>query len=314
VQLTPQKRNIVGASHRLALVVALALSRTPIASAASVPSSESDVVSRLRLSTVSRCFDRESLAEEVAGWLERNTVDSRVSVRVSGVEGDLSFTIAMNDEPPLVHRFADLPADCSAQRSAVALSIALAIDAVAPASNTGRPTERWTLSGNGMVTTPFPEHPAVGGNVTLGLELARWLRTDLAVLALFARDQSVRSDVAARFDVRLTAVRADACYLPGWSKAVTFGLCAGPWLGALTSVGHDTAAAQTQTNLFWAVEAALDADVALTRVVAIHARASLAVAGRGARVQVTETQSQTGASRDLPQAFGAFELGPSFSF
>jgi len=263
---------------------------------------------------VSRCFDRESLAEEVAGWLERSTIDSRVSVRVSGVEDDLSFTIAIDGEPPLVHRFADLPADCSAQRSAVALSIALAIDAVAPATNTGRPTERWTLSANGVVTTPFPEHLAVGGDVTLGLELARWLRTDIAVLALFARDQSVRSDVAARFDVRLTAVRADACYLPGRSKVVTLGLCAGPWLGALTSVGQDTAGAQTQTNLFWAVEAALDADFALTRVVAVHARASLAVSGRGARVQVTETQSQTSASRDLPQAFGAFELGPSFSF
>lgn len=235
-------------------------------------------------------------------------------MRVSGVEDDLSFTIAIDDEPPLVHRFDDLPADCSAQRSAVALSIALAIDAVAPASNTGRPTERWTLSGNGVVTTPFPEHPAVGGDVTLGLELARWLRTDLSVLALFARDQSVRSDVAARFDVRLTAVRADACYLPGWSKAVTLGLCAGTWLGALTSVGRDTSGAQTQTNLFWAVEAALDASVALTRGFAVHARASAVVSGRGARVQVPETQPQTSASRDLPQASGAFELGPSFSF
>ena len=77
------------------------------------------------------CLAKPVLSQAVAGWLDKDDIDDRISIRVKS-EGDpashISFVLRKDDKPAAFRQFLQPPAECSDQRAVVALSIALAID------------------------------------------------------------------------------------------------------------------------------------------------------------------------------------------
>jgi len=82
--------------------------------------------------TVARgeCLTEGPLLEHLRAWLERDRVDARLSVVIEeGDGGGASFVVLSEGVGRAARRFETLPRDCADRRAAVALAVALAIDA-----------------------------------------------------------------------------------------------------------------------------------------------------------------------------------------
>lgn len=279
--------------------------------ASAVPAAEQDLAHALALGVTSPCFDVQSLSDEVEHWLERDSVDSRLRVHVYEVQDSVTFSIALGSRQPLVRTFGELPDDCAARRSAVALSIALAIDAVAPPRARNAP--RWMISGSPALSTPYPDAVAFGGQATVEAAVTPSFRPALGALVAVAADQPVRSDLPVRFDAWLAAARLYGCWVIPVSDA-GFSLCAGPWLGASSTVARGLDDARSETRFFWAAAVALELEVHFTRTFGLLAGIDGLGALRKSAVRVADADGNTVAERALPRFVGTFRLGPAAFF
>ncbi len=266
------------------------------------------------LAVLSPCFDRQSLADEVARWLERGTVDGRVHVTIRQIDGDLGFVIRFGDQEPLVRRFPELPRDCPGELRAVALSIALAVDAITPKGAGFEPARRFRLSAQSVLTTPAPEHPGIGGAVGLRIHVADWFSPQIGVLAAVAPSQSVSADSAARFDAWWTLVQAAGCAETGASRVVRLGACLGVLGGAATVVARGIPDDRTESAVYGAVAGSATLLVRLADTVGLDVAADALLPFRPGRVRVLDASGRVAASRDLPRFAGMLRIGPAFLF
>ncbi|MBM4362775.1 MAG: hypothetical protein FJ104_08845, partial [Deltaproteobacteria bacterium] len=130
----------------------------------------------LEVRGVSPCLAPGTLAEEVEEWLGRDRVDARLRVRVDALADRSVFSISLGSATPHARAFPELPADCEAQRRTVALSIALAIDALAPAAPGRSIALRPSISVDVVASTPWPAGSGLGGAVSLGIAPLEFLR------------------------------------------------------------------------------------------------------------------------------------------
>ncbi|MFO0567563.1 MAG: hypothetical protein U0263_18030 [Polyangiaceae bacterium] len=101
-----------------------------------------------------RCMTRQELVQNVELWLGRGTLDERISIRVEELDPtSLRFVVSRGGAPAAERRFKTTDVACPDLRAAVALAIALAIDAtvlkavlepVAPAPTEPPPAPRET--------------------------------------------------------------------------------------------------------------------------------------------------------------------------
>jgi hypothetical protein len=266
------------------------------------------------LAAVSPCFDRQSLADEIERWLERRVVDSRLRIKVTRTRDALSFAIALGDKPAQYRDFEDIPADCAGERRMLALSIALAIDAVSPRVPGDVGTPRFAFFADGLVSTFGLGRPALGGGADfrVGVTPAFW--PGIGVVAAFAKDQSVRDDIPARFDSSVIAGRIEACLHAPASRAVDVAACAESWLGASTVAASAVDDANTERQFWSAVALAFELHVRVTRAFGLHAALDGLLAVRPGRVQVLDAVGAPAVERDLPRAVFVFRLGPSAYF
>ncbi|MFW5924764.1 MAG: hypothetical protein ACOCV4_01285 [Myxococcota bacterium] len=78
-----------------------------------------------------RCFEQETLASQVAHWLDRDDVDARFEVVVvpaAGPDDPVEFRIVEHGKVVSRRRFSHPPSDCAQLQASVGLAIALAID------------------------------------------------------------------------------------------------------------------------------------------------------------------------------------------
>ncbi|HEX7481268.1 MAG TPA: hypothetical protein VF331_25930 [Polyangiales bacterium] len=116
------------------------------------------------------CLDLQRLALRVARWRERDTVDARIRVRVQGdahSSTQVSFSVTVEGGAHAERTISDAPVDCDQLHSAVALSIALSIDATLTAGNPSDP----------VVEIPVPAEPPASTAHAPGIQLTPDLPT-----------------------------------------------------------------------------------------------------------------------------------------
>jgi hypothetical protein len=279
-----------------------------------VPDSGRDLADAIELAAVSPCFDRESLADEIEHWLDRRVVDSRLRIKVTRTRDSLSFAIAFGDKPAQFRDFDDVPADCAGERRMLALSIALAIDAVSPRAPRDASTQRFALFADGSVSTSASDRPALGGGADIRARVTPAFWPGIGVVAAVAKDQPVRDDVAARFDSSVTAARLEACLVLPASKALDVAGCAEYLLGTSTVAARAVDDAQVDKQFWSAALLAAELHVRFTQAFGIHVGLDGLLAVRPGRVQVLDAAGATAVERDLPRWALAFRLGPSAYF
>jgi hypothetical protein len=294
--------------------MALYLTCTPYAHASPVPDRGRDLADAIELAAVSPCFDRESLADEIEQWLERRTVDSRLRIKVTRTRDSLSFAIAVGEKPAEYRDFEDVPADCAGERRMLALSIALAIDAVSPRVPHDATSPRFALFADGLLATSASDRPALGGGLDLRTRVTPAFWPGIGVVAVVAKDQPVRDDVSARFDSSVTAGRVEGCFVLPASRVIDVAACAEYWIGVAAVSANAVAEANTDRQFWSAAVLTAELHVRFTRAFGIHVGIDGVLAVRPGRVQVLDSTGAPAVDRELPRLAAAVRLGPSAYF
>jgi hypothetical protein len=279
-----------------------------------VPDGGRDLADAIELAAVSPCFDRESLADEIEHWLDRRVVDSRLRIKVTRTRDSLSFAIALGDRPAQFRDFDDVPADCAGERRMLALSIALAIDAVSPRAPRDASAQRFALFADGLVSTSASDRPALGGGADVRAKVTPVFWPGIGIVAAVAKDQPVRDDVAARFDSSVTAARLEACFVFPASKVLDVVGCAEYLLGTSSVAARAVDDANVDRQFWSAALVAAELHFRFTRAFGIHVGLDGLLAVRPGRVQVLDAAGALAVERDLPRWALAFRLGPSAYF
>ena len=279
-----------------------------------MPDGGRDLADAIELAAVSPCFDRESLADEIEHWLERRVVDSNLRIKVTRTRESLSFAISLGDKPAQFRDFDDVPADCAGERRMLALSIALAIDAVSPKAPRDASSNRFALFADGLVSTSASDRPALGGGASVRTKLTPAFWPGIGIVAAVAKDQPVRDDVAARFDSSVTAARLEACLVFPASRLLDVAACAEYLLGSSTVAARAVDDANVDRQFWSAAGLAAELHVRFTKGFGIHVGLDGLLAVRPGRVQVLDAAGAPAVERDLPRWSAAFRLGPSAYF
>lgn len=287
---------------------------TSYAHASAVPDAGRDLADAIELAAVSPCFDRESLADEIEHWLDRRVVDSRLRIKVTRTRDSLSFAIAFADKPAQFRDFDDVPADCAGERRMLALSIALAIDAVSPRVPRDASPQRFALFVDGLVATSASDRPALGGGADVRARVTPAFWPGIGFVAAIAKDQPVRDDVPARFDSSVMAARLEACFVLPASKVLDVAGCAEYLLGTSTVAAQAVEDASVDHQFWSAAALAAELHIRFTRAFGIHLGLDGLLAVRPGRVQVLDATGAPAVERDLPRWALAFRLGPSAYF
>jgi len=196
----------------------------------------------------------------------------------------------------------------------LALSIALAIDAVSPRAPHDASPQRFALFADGLVATSGSDRPALGGGADLRAKVTPAFWPGIGIVAAVAKDQPVRDDVPARFDSSLTAVRLEACLVLPASRALDVAGCAEYLLGTSTVAAQAVEDATVDRQFWSAAGLAAELHVRFTKAFGIHVGLDGLLAVRPGRVQVLDAAGAPAVERDLPRWSAAFRLGPSAYF
>jgi hypothetical protein len=296
----------------------LCLALAPRLAVAAGDSQERSVSDAVELLTLNPCLERPAFVGELEDWLERSSVDAGLSIKVGETNGTLWFSIKLGEGQALTRQFPDLPPDCAGQRRAIALSIALAIDALAPETEKAGALEpAWALSPQGFLTTPLPERPGLGASLVVRRKLLAWFRPSLGAFIAVAPNQSLRADLPVHFDTWLVAARLEGCFVLPAPRALSWlevGTCVGPFVGALTTVARGVPDARSETRPWGALSAALELHIRLTRSVGVHLGADLFVSLQGSKIQVNGAEGQVAAAQELSRLAALVRLGPELFF
>lgn len=234
----------------LAALVALLLAPCSIARAEDRPLAEAIVVSRS-----DACVEADALVRQVATWLGRDGVDAALGVVVE-VEGSAaSFEITRDGQAVASRRFDRLPADCADRRAALALAIALGLDA-AILDSLGAPAEAradtpppppaaprpprgerlaFSLEGEALLLVEVLPELALAGAASVALSAGEGVRLRAGVLA----SQQVGTGLGrGHADLSLLAGRGDACYARTLEGEISLGGCASVLAGAVLAAGR----------------------------------------------------------------------------
>ncbi|UJR86209.1 hypothetical protein [Sandaracinus amylolyticus] len=211
------------------------------------------------------CLEAPRLAAQVGAWLERDHIADALGVSVRTDACTTSFVITHGGDEVATRRFDRLPAECPDRRAAVALAIALALDAailesigIPPPEPTPPPPvepppveppppappppppagERpaFSIEAEAWLALELLPDPALGGVLAVSWIAGQGVRLRAGVLATALVGASVVPGAA---DVSLLTGRIDACLDRSVLPHVLLGGCAGVLGGALLTSGHD---------------------------------------------------------------------------
>jgi hypothetical protein len=249
----------------------------------------------LTLEPGATCLERERLIQRVARWRERASVDADIRVHVRGDPREptrVFFSVLRDATEPTERVLDNAPADCDQLHSAVALSIALAIDAIL----SGDHTALVPMAAPKPTPQPLAAHvsPRRGPDRSMSLELdllagaSVGVVTDTALAALprlqfaplpwlaFAiagiatRDQHASIvGSGGEFSVVLLGGGIDACLGGETVEKLSFFMCAGGRAGAFTTQGTGFSHDLHETSAWWALSASGQARVFLEPWLAI---------------------------------------------
>lgn len=278
------------------------------------------------------CLAADKLVRRVERWLEQTKVDARIRVHVRGDADDarrVTFVIDRGDGQPAERRIDDAPTDCDQLHSALALSIALAIDASLLG---GGPAPELPEDDEELLADPEPAQPAylrtaialfgqsssglltdvglgVGARAEIGF--VPWLDLRLGALYASVSDQRVGSG-AGRFDVDIWSSRGDVCAAFELIDELRLLLCGSILAGRFRTVGHGFAPSEQQASLWMAGGAGLEFQVSLVDRLALAAAADLIVPFADRTIVAVDPTGTTTPSRDLTAAGALIGVGLIF--
>ena len=219
------------------------------------------------------CLDRDRLIDRVARWLQRSVIDAPLRVHVRGdpqLATRVFFSVVREPGDAAERRLDNVPSDCDQLHSAVALSIALAIEATLqnPESAAGDvPDEPSKRPGWKRKATSRPAHLdlALLGGATVGVLTGAsfagaprlavspwpWLEVALAGLATHLTGETVQ-DVTGTFASTLLAGGLDLCFGGETTQAVAFFMCVGGRAGSFRTKGDGFNMQNFERSDWWA--------------------------------------------------------------
>jgi hypothetical protein len=259
------------------------------------------------------CLEAGKLVGRVARWLRRDTIDERIFVQVRGDvtrKDRVSFVIDRGGGDRAERTIEDAPEDCDQLHSALALSIALAIDANSVGAGQWKselpedaqllekpeppqpPYFRFALGLFGHATAGLltDTSAAVSGRIEVGF--LRWLDLRLGVFATAVGRQTLRPEGATgTFDIKLIAGRSEACgvYAVGRLRMLA---CAGAALGSLSTRGRNFFPELSETRFWSAALGSIEAQAELWSWLALAASVDLTVPLAKHRIQAVGPQRE----------------------
>ena len=305
----------------------------PVSAAAPEPERRHSLLTAIEVEPGATCLAADKLIRRVERWLDQTKVDARIRVHVRGDESEptkVAFSIDRGDgQPPAVRRIDDAPAECEQLHSALALSIALAIDAsILGGGPVELPDDEELLDGVDEPSEPayLRVAAAVIGQLNTGLltsdiaggagarvevGFVPWL--DLRVGGLFASagDQRVGS-VPGTYDASLLAARADACAAITPAEAFRFLACGSYVVGQFRTVGHDYTRSEEAKSTWSGAGGGLEVQAEVIDRLAIAVSVDLLIPFAARTILVLDRMRLPVASRDLSSAGVVIGLGAVF--
>lgn len=315
----------------------------PVTQSDPTPSVTAPVADVISLSPGSTCLDEARLEARVGRWLERDTVDRRVRVHVVGGASptDVRFVLYRAGGEPAERVLESPPEDCENLTAALALSIALAIDAailehfslpddeklvevrepkptpglldsMLPTPEAHRFSVQLGLSGG--LTTGLLTAVAPAGRASLHGAIAPWLEARLSGLYTKARNQRLPQVPSVEFDAEVWAGRGDLCAIVPATKWLTAAGCAGFQGGVfITQPRRGLSAGGRVAKALWAIGLGLEARIVLTDWFSLAIYADLSLPLRKRTIMVRDESGQPiGTGRSLLPAGVMAGAGPVF--
>lgn len=303
----------------------------PAAPAAEVPSQALDAA--VLFDAGATCLDRDRLVRRVARWLQRDRVDATLHVEVHGDPHDprkVAFVIDRGHDERRVRSIDDGPADCDQLHAALALSIALAIDAnlgMGGAPPPDLPDDDVLLSGKPKppyfklaaalllhATSGLLTNVSAGASVRVEAGFMPWLDLRLGAFGSTVDDQRIPDITPGTFSAGLIAARADVCLAHGLGKLRLLA-CAGGMGGVFRAEGAGFSAASSVDNrAYGAAVGGFELQAELARWLAIGAAVDLVVPFATRRIQVVDATRRTSGLRTLTSVAVLVGAGPVLRF
>lgn len=276
---------------------------------------EQSVDEALTLATIHPCLPRAELVEDIEDFLERDRIDAEVRIKVGEDDGAPWFSITVPGAPATSRIFDDLPRECVEARRVVALSIALAVDALAPARAHG--TSSWPsaeILAYGTLGSSFPDKVALGGGLSARFAHLGPFVPSLGGFAVTAAGQHLGSAPSLRYDATLVAGRLEGCGMIPVGDRVALALCAGPVAGAFTTSPSGVPDAHSVTTLWLGAVAAFELHVTLARSLFVHLGVDGLLSLRRNVVQAQNREGDPAVLQEFPRVQALVRAGPGFSF
>jgi hypothetical protein len=317
------------------LLVSLCLGSRALPAAAQTQTSAATPTPELTLVAGASCLERDRLIARIVHWREGAATDPSLRVHVRGDTRDATkvfFSVVRAGMEPAERLLDNAPLDCDQLHSAVALSIALAIDAsmaVAqrppltaaipeqparrePPREFGKHLEAALLAGASIGLVPSTTMVA-----TPRIQYAPlpWLAFAVEGLGTYAHRLNVGS-APGQFDATLFALGVDVCLGGETAERMSFFTCAGARGGTfLTNAYGFTTRNYRASRNWWALTGSGQARAWLLPMfgIGIAVEAVFAVAARDLVVTV-EGGTQTSQRLSVPRVGLSISAGPVFRF
>jgi hypothetical protein len=293
---------------------------------------------QLTLDSGATCLERKRLISRIVRWRETENVDATLRVQVWGdpkIATRVFFSVARDGVDPAERTLANAPSDCDELHSAVALSIALAIDSLFasrdPAPLTAALEDiQAKQEAKKLATPPYQRSWEVGLlvgatlSVVPSLAMAALPRVHFAVLPWFAVALEGIVTRAARvtfntgpesYDATVLAAGLDACAGGETAERMSFYVCAGARIGGFSTQGYGFGSSELVTRPWWAIAASSQARAWIFSSfgIGIGVEALYSPAERVLLVTADEGAGRT-RSQSVPRFGLAVSGGPVFRF
>jgi hypothetical protein len=281
------------------------------------------------------CLDRGRLIERVARWLQRTEVTVALQVHVRGdpeLPTRVFFSVKTEPGESAERRLDNAPTDCDQLHSAVALSIALAIEATLQRPMGAGEVPEVPDTPPGWQREP-PSHPvhlelAVMGGASvgvltgasfagaprLGISPFSWLELSLVGLFTHLSGETV-DEIPGTFESTLLAGGLDACFGGETTQGVGFFMCFGGRFGSFRGKGEAFDQADlTSFEPWWALAGSGQGRFWISSAVAIgtSVEALYALAARDIVVRPAPGVDSPTVTRPVPQLGLSITIGPVF--
>jgi hypothetical protein len=279
------------------------------------------------------CLDRARLIERVARWLQRTEIGVPLRVQVRGdaeLPTRVFFSVKTEPGESAERRLDNAPSDCDQLHSAVALSIALAIEATlqhpsgsgelpeVPDSPPGwqrKPPDRpihLELAVLGGASVGVLTGASVAGSPRLGISPFSWLELSIAGLATHLSGETV-AQVAGSFESTLLAGGLDACFGGETTQGVGFFMCFGGRLGSFRSQGANFNHGNlTSFAPWWALAGSGQGRFWITGSVAVGTSVEALYALAPHDIVVNNVDESAKLSKSVPRLGLSVTIGPVF--